>query len=57
MGTPPLVWRKTNAPIATSRTDDIWFVSPDEGWAVNSNGQIIKTEDGGRSWTQQHADA
>jgi photosystem II stability/assembly factor-like uncharacterized protein len=52
-----LVWRKTNAPTASSRTDDIWFVSPDVGWAVNSDGNIIKTENGGGSWVNQHSDS
>ena len=51
---PALMWRKTNAPVASSRTDDIWFVSADVGWAVNSNGQILKTDDGGDTWTVQH---
>lgn len=46
-------WRKTNAPTASSRTDDIWFNDELTGWAVNSNGQILKTEDGGASWVQQ----
>ncbi|QIO54609.1 hypothetical protein HA461_25820 (plasmid) [Rhizobium leguminosarum bv. trifolii] len=50
-----LAWRKTNAPIASSRTDDIWFVNPRVGWAVNSNGNIIKTEDGGATWVVQHS--
>jgi photosystem II stability/assembly factor-like uncharacterized protein len=54
--TEALQWRKTNAPVATSRTDDIWFVSPDVGWAVNSNGQILNTTDGGRTWAMQHQD-
>ena len=51
---PALLWRKTNAPVSSSRTDDIWFASPETGWAVNSNGQILKTGDGGNSWTVQH---
>jgi len=46
-------WRPTNAPVASSRTDDIWFIDPQVGWAVNSNGQILKTCDGGDSWTEQ----
>lgn len=54
---PPVVnelrWRATNAPRASSRTDDIWFVDPAIGWAVNSNGQIVHTEDGGTSWVEQ----
>ncbi len=54
-GFPPnLQWRPTNAPIASSRTDDIWFVDPDTGWAVNSNGHILMTADGGGTWTLQH---
>jgi photosystem II stability/assembly factor-like uncharacterized protein len=51
-----LKWFSTNAPIASSRTDDIWFVDPMVGWAVNSNGQIIKTTDGGNTWEQQFQD-
>jgi photosystem II stability/assembly factor-like uncharacterized protein len=54
---PGLFWRKTNAPLSSSRTDDIWFVSPETGWAVNSNGQILKTGDGGDSWAVQHQDS
>jgi photosystem II stability/assembly factor-like uncharacterized protein len=53
---PGLLWRKTNAPVSSSRTDDIWFASPDTGWAVNSNGQILRTDDGGNNWTIQHQD-
>ncbi|MBW4573146.1 MAG: hypothetical protein KME31_35855 [Tolypothrix carrinoi HA7290-LM1] len=48
-----LQWFPTNAPIASSRTDDIWFIDPMVGWAVNSNGQIIKTTDGGDIWEKQ----
>jgi len=48
-------WRRTNAPIASSRTDDIWFIDPRVGWAVNSDGNIIKTEDGGENWVPQHS--
>jgi photosystem II stability/assembly factor-like uncharacterized protein len=48
-----LQWFPTNAPVASSRTDDIWFIDPMVGWAVNSNGHIIKTTDGGLSWQQQ----
>lgn len=51
----PLTWRKTNAPIASSRTDDIWFIDPQTGWAVNSDGNILKTTDGGNSWNVQHS--
>ncbi|WP_309734916.1 YCF48-related protein [Chamaesiphon sp. OTE_75_metabat_556] len=50
---PNLQWFATNAPTASSRTDDIWFVDPMIGWAVNSDGKILKTTDGGISWQQQ----
>jgi photosystem II stability/assembly factor-like uncharacterized protein len=53
---PPLAWRPTAAPIASSRTDDIWFVDLLRGWAVNSNGQILHTEDGFTTWEQQFHD-
>src|SRR5215208_1955637 len=46
-------WVKTNAPAASSRTDDVWFVDENVGWAVNSNGQILKTEDGFQSFVEQ----
>lgn len=52
------LWRRTNAPGSTTRgyrTDDVWFVDAKTGWAVNSEGNIIKTADGGESWvTQAH---
>jgi photosystem II stability/assembly factor-like uncharacterized protein len=48
-----LTWRPTNAPVASSRTDDIWFLDPRVGWAVNSNGQVLKTQDGFATWTEQ----
>ncbi len=47
-----LTWQPTNAPVAT-RYDDIWFVTPQRGWAVNSNGQILRTTDGGATWEEQ----
>jgi len=51
--TTQLQWRPTNAPNASSRTDDIWFIDESTGWAVNSNGHILFTEDGGANWTRQ----
>ena len=50
-----LAWRTTNAPEASSRTDDIWFLDPTRGWAVNSDGQILKTTDGFRTFVEQHS--
>ncbi|MCG8363105.1 MAG: YCF48-related protein [Pseudanabaenales cyanobacterium] len=48
-------WIATQAEIA-SRYDDIFFISPDVGWAINSNGRILKTVNGGRFWDQQFHD-
>jgi len=45
-------WAPTNAPIATFRTDDIWFFDADTGWAVNSDGDILSTDSGGQRWTR-----
>lgn len=45
-------WIATAAPLAT-RYDDMCFVSEERGWAVNSHGQILATDDGGRSWREQ----
>jgi len=47
-----LDWRPTTAP-AQTRYDDIWFISPQIGWGVNSAGQIVHTEDAGANWTIQ----
>lgn len=51
-----MTWQPTNAPIASSRTDDIWFTDPQTGWAANSDGTIVHTNDGGDSWTIQFQD-
>lgn len=53
----PLVkstWQPTNAPEASSRTDDIWFEDVNTGWLVNSSGFVCHTTDGGDSWTPQY---
>lgn len=47
-----LTWQPTNAPTAT-RYDDISFITPQLGWAVNSNGQILRTTDEGATWEEQ----
>ncbi|WP_291994718.1 YCF48-related protein [Candidatus Accumulibacter sp. ACC003] len=49
----PFHWTPTGAPDASSRYDDIWFLDKDTGWAVNSNGHILHTTDGGDSWNRQ----
>jgi photosystem II stability/assembly factor-like uncharacterized protein len=49
-----LAWRRTAAPSAR-RHDDVWFVDALIGWAVNSDGHIIKTTDGGLTWVLQQS--
>src|SRR4051794_34289883 len=49
----PFTWRRTAAPDAGSRHDDVFFVDPDLGWAVNSDGHILRTDDGGAKWQVQ----
>ena len=43
----------TNAPRCRKRYDDIWFITPQVGWAVNSAGEILHTEDGFKTSTIQ----
>jgi len=31
----------------------VWFVNPNEGWAVSDNGSIAHSSDGGDTWTIQ----
>jgi hypothetical protein len=45
-------WHATNAPKAV-RYDDFRFIDPQVGWAINSAGQIIHTEDGFKTFTIQ----
>jgi len=50
------IWHPTSA-CPQGRYDDIWFISPEIGWAVNSAGQIIHTTDGGKTpWSVQHTE-
>jgi photosystem II stability/assembly factor-like uncharacterized protein len=51
-----LSWRRTNAPVASSRTDDIWFLNAMVGWLVNSNGSIVHTTDGFNTFDMQFQD-
>lgn len=46
-------WHATALPVAGSRTDDIWFIDELVGWAVNSDGKVYRTSDGGASWLAQ----
>jgi len=40
-------------PEKTGRNDDICFLNPNLGWAINNKGTLYKTEDGGDSWKLQ----
>lgn len=42
----------SNAPV-TQRHNDVYFISPDTGWAVSGAAEIHRTNDGGLTWTQQ----
>jgi len=47
-----LTWHATNAP-RQQRYDDIWMITPETGWAINSGGQIVHTEDGFKTFDIQ----
>jgi photosystem II stability/assembly factor-like uncharacterized protein len=49
-----LRWRALPAAGNARRFDDVFFIDPQTGWSVNSNGFIAKTTNGGASWTIQH---
>lgn len=55
-------WRTLpNAPVSTSRMDDLFFINPSLGWILSNNyddqagwlGEIWKTTDGGATWALQ----
>jgi len=48
------LWKELeNYPERTGRSDDICFLNPNIGWAINNKGTLYKTEDGGDSWKLQ----
>ncbi|MEO1032012.1 MAG: YCF48-related protein [Bacteroidota bacterium] len=47
-------WQTLNANTLSWRFEDMHFVEPDMGWVVDGGGQILKTTNGGQSWTQQY---
>lgn len=56
---PALGWETLGAaPVSPgdARHDDLFFLSPDLGWLVNTRGEIHQTRDGGRTWTLLHSD-
>ena len=47
-------WKElTNFPETTGRNDDICFITPEKGWAINNQGRLYKTENGGETWRLQ----
>ena len=40
-----------NSPYNDYRSEDISFIDPDYGWAVNGDGGVYKTTDSGTTWT------
>jgi photosystem II stability/assembly factor-like uncharacterized protein len=38
-----------------AQLNDLFFLNPDQGWAVGDRGVILHTEDGGRHWQLQRA--
>ena len=42
-----------NAPVPSSRINDVFFVNPRIGWVVSGAGLIYRTTNGGTSWVQQ----
>lgn len=46
-------WQTLNASSQSWRFEDLFFVNEEVGWAVDGAGLILKTSNGGQSWTQQ----
>lgn len=42
---------------AAARYDDVYFLDTDTGWAVNSSGEIFKTENGGYTWLELYTNS
>jgi photosystem II stability/assembly factor-like uncharacterized protein len=45
-------WKQTSTLPQANRYDDIYFLDDMRGWAVNSNGRIFKTINGGAEWRE-----
>ncbi len=44
-------WQIMFAPVFSNRVDDLFMASPDTGYAVSGDGQIVKTVNGGSNWS------
>lgn len=47
-------WQTLNASSLSWRFEDMFFISPEQGWVVDGGGQIMTTSNGGQNWTQQY---
>lgn len=44
-------WQKLEGyPLRYGRTDDLHFFNPEKGFTINSQGHVVKTNDGGVNW-------
>lgn len=46
-------WAQVQVPVRAALTA-VFFVNPEQGWAVGHDAVILHTEDGGRSWSLQN---
>jgi len=47
-------WQTLNASTLSWRFEDMYFVDESKGWVVDGGGQILHTDDGGETWSQQY---
>jgi photosystem II stability/assembly factor-like uncharacterized protein len=45
-------WTQAQVPASVALTE-LWFASPEQGWAVGHSGLVLHTRDGGASWERQ----
>ncbi|KAF0809987.1 glycosyl hydrolase [Alcanivorax sp. S71-1-4] len=45
-------WQQADVPVSSDLTD-VFFVSPQRGWAVGHDGVVLRTDDGGATWQRQ----
>jgi photosystem II stability/assembly factor-like uncharacterized protein len=49
-------WSGYQTPLSV-KINDVFFVNQNTGWAAGANGKIVKSTDGGLSWTEQNSTA
>lgn len=50
---PAQSWQTLDIP-ESQRYDDVFFLTPQKGWACNDGGRIYQTTNGGQKWTLQY---